>query len=113
MQTPKHGLKAAPFASYESRLGAAQEREPMMNRRVALGMLVAAGVTSTGMAAPKKKQKLHHNGQSFLGDKIKQNGKHKIHKAGKSDVFAEVNNGKVVNVSASGMQVKKVKSKRK
>jgi hypothetical protein len=85
----------------------------MMNRRVALGMLVAAGVTSTGMAAPKQKQKLHHNGQSFLGDKIKQNGKHKIHKAGKSDVLAEVNNGKVVNVSASGMQVKKVKSKRK
>ena len=84
-----------------------------MNRRAALGLLVAATAVSAGVAAPKPKQKSHHNGQSLLGDKIKQNGKHKIHKAGKSDVFAEVNNGKVVNVSAAGMQVKKVKSKRK
>src|SRR5262249_62177125 len=45
--------------------------------------------------------------------KIKQNGKHKIHTIGKTDVFAEVNNGKVVGVSAAGMQVKKVKSSQK
>ena len=40
-------------------------------------------------------------------------GKDKIYKAGKADVVAEVNNGKVVGVSAPGMQVKKVKSRRK
>jgi hypothetical protein len=32
---------------------------------------------------------------------------------GNVDVFAEVNNGKVVGVSAPGMQVKKVKSREK
>jgi hypothetical protein len=68
----------------------------MMNRRTALG-----------------KEKRHFNGQSLLGPKIKQNGKHKLHMAGKSDVVAEVANGKVVGLSASGMQVKKVKSKQK
>ena len=46
-------------------------------------------------------------------DKIKQNGKHKLHTAGNVDVFAEVNNGKVVGVTAPGMQVKKVKSRQK
>ena len=36
-----------------------------------------------------------------------------IHTAGKTDVFAEVSNGKVVGMSAAGMQVKKVKSHQK
>ena len=53
------------------------------------------------------------NGNALLGTKIKQNGKYKIHTAGKADVFAEVNNGKVVGVSATGMQVKKVKTRQK
>jgi len=59
------------------------------------------------------KEKHHHNGNALLGAKIKQNGKHKIHAAGKVDVFAEVNNGKIVGVSATGMQVKKVKTRQK
>ena len=33
--------------------------------------------------------------------------------AGKVDVFAEVSNGKVLGLTAAGMQVKKVKSKQK
>ena len=50
----------------------------------------------------------------ILGERIKQNGKHKIHTtANKVDVFAEVNNGKVVDVTAAGMRVKKVKSRQK
>ena len=57
--------------------------------------------------------KHHNNGNALLGTKIKQNGKHKIHTAGKAEVFAEVNNGKVVGVSATGMQVKKVKTRQK
>jgi hypothetical protein len=84
----------------------------MINRRIALGIIASASTIGTsGVALAKEKH--HLNGQALLGDKIKQNGKHKIHTAGKVDVFAEVNNGKVVGVSAAGMQVKKVKSRQK
>ena len=84
----------------------------MINRRIALGLIASAstvGVSDVALA----KEKHHLNGQALLGDKIKQNGKHKIHTAGKTDVFAEVSNGKVVGMSAAGMQVKKVKSHQK
>ena len=84
----------------------------MINRRIALGLIASAstvGVSDVALA----KEKHHLSGQALLGDKIKQNGKHKIHTAGKTDVFAEVSNGKVVGMSAAGMQVKKVKSHQK
>jgi hypothetical protein len=84
----------------------------MINRRIALGLIASAsavGVSCVTLA----KEKHHLNGQALLGDKIKQSGKHKIHTAGKVDVFAEVSNGKVVGMSAAGMQVKKVKSHQK
>ena len=48
-----------------------------------------------------------------LGAKLKKNGKHEVGKAGKETVSAEVNNGKVVNMSAGSLPVKKVKSKKK
>ena len=84
----------------------------MINRRVALGLIVSASTLRlSDMALAKEKH--HHNGHSLLGAKIKQNGKHKMHTAGKTEVFAEVSNGKVVGVSAAGMQVKKVKSRQK
>jgi len=84
----------------------------MINRRTALGLIASAGaIGAPGLGYAKEKH--HLNGQALLGGKIKQNGKHKIHTAGKADVFAEVNNGKVVGVSATGMQVKKVKSRQK
>ena len=84
----------------------------MINRRTALGLIASAStIGASGVALAKEKH--HHNGQALLGDKIKQSGKHKMHTAGKADVFAEVNNGKVVGVSATGMQVKKVKSRQK
>jgi len=84
----------------------------MINRRVALGLIASAGAIGTPRIAVAK-EKHHVNGHALLGPKIKQNGKHKIHTAGKADVFAEVNNGKVVGVTAAGMQVKKVKSRQK
>jgi hypothetical protein len=84
----------------------------MINRRIALRFIASASAIGTSSAALAK-EKHHLNGQALLGDKIKQNGKHKIHTAGKTDVFAEVSNGKVVGVSAAGMQVKKVKSREK
>jgi len=84
----------------------------MINRRTALGMIASVStIGASGVALAKEKH--HLNGQALLGDKIKQNGKHKLHTAGKVDVFAEVNNGKVVGVTAPGMQVKKVKSRQK
>ena len=84
----------------------------MINRRIALRFIASASAIGTSSVALAK-EKHHLNGQALLGDKIKQNGKHKIHTAGKTDVFAEVSNGKVVGVSAAGMQVKKVKSRQK
>src|SRR5215471_12568968 len=84
----------------------------MIDRRVALGLITsAATIGASGIALAKEKH--HLNGQALLGAKLKQNGKHKMHTAGKVDVFAEVNNGKVVGVTAPGMQVKKVKSRQK
>ena len=84
----------------------------MINRRTALGIIASAATIGASCVALAK-QKHHLNGNALLGDKIKKNGKHKIHTAGKADVFAEVNNGKVIGVSAVGMQVKKVKSRQK
>jgi len=84
----------------------------MINRRTALGLIASAStIGASGIALAKEKH--HLNGHALLGNKIKQTGKHKIHTAGKVDVFAEVNNGKVVGMSAAGMQVKKVKSRQK
>jgi len=70
-----------------------------------------SAIGASGVALAKEKK--HLDGHALLGAKLKQNGKHKIHSAGKADVFAEVNNGKVVALNAAGMQVKKVKSKQK
>ena len=76
----------------------------MINRRTALGIIGASTIGASRVALAKDEH--HLNGNALLGDKIKQNGKHKIHTAGKSDVFAEVNSGKVVGVSAAGMRQK-------
>jgi hypothetical protein len=84
----------------------------MIHRRAALGLLASVSTLgASGIALAKEKH--HLNGNALLGAKIKQNGKHKIHTAGKADVFAEVSNGKVVGVSAAGLQVKKVKTRQK
>jgi hypothetical protein len=84
----------------------------MIDRRTALAIIASASTIGSSRIALAKEKK-HLNGKALLGEKIKKNGKHKIHAAGKHDVFAEVNNGKVVGVSAPGMQVKKVKSRQK
>jgi hypothetical protein len=84
----------------------------MIHRRAAIGLFASAGAISASSIALAK-EKHHLNGNALLGAKIKQNGKHKIHTVGKVDVFAEVGNGKVVGMSAQGMQVKKVKTQQK
>lgn len=89
----------------------------MVNRRTVLGLLAAASVIApAGLAFAK--QHHHKNGKDLLGGKLKQNGKHNVDKLGNAAVTAEVNNGKVVAMSATDPQkgplpVRKVKSSKK
>jgi hypothetical protein len=91
--------------------------QPMISRRTILTLLSASTIATSGVALAKK-QKKHQNGRALLGDKIKQNGKHKLPKAGKVDVTVEVKNGKVAGLTAThpskgNLQVRKVKSRQK
>ena len=89
----------------------------MFTRRTVLNLLISCAVVSVADAAPAKKQH-HHSGHDLLGGKLKQNGRHQVHKAGQATVSANVNSGKVTAMSANHPQkgnlaVKKVKSTRK
>lgn len=85
----------------------------MLNRRGMLTVVAGIGVLAVAGRAIAKGPHKHINGHNALGSKLKQNGKHEVGKAGKETVTAEVNNGKVVNMSAGSLPVKKVKSKKK
>ena len=89
----------------------------MINRRAALGAIAAVSAIGTSGIA-RAKEKKHHSGNALLGAKLKQNGKHKIDKAGRIDVSADVSNGKIIGLTASdptkgNLAVRKVKSKKK
>lgn len=84
----------------------------MFDLRTIFSAVAVISVLATGGIALAKNEH-HHNGKALLGEKLKQNGKHKIGKAGKEDVTAEVNNGKVINMSAGTLPVRKVKSRKK
>ncbi len=85
--------------------------------------LVAGGgsVLAQGKGKDKehaeKKQHKHHDGKSLLGDKIKSNGKHLLHKNGKFTAAADVKNGKVAGVTVTddkgAVPVKKYKTTKK
>ncbi len=85
----------------------------MINRRSLLSVIAVVGTLSVSGIAKAKGPHKHMNGHDALGAKLKQNGKHEVGKAGKETVSAEVNNGKVVNMTAGSLPVKKVKSKKK
>ena len=89
----------------------------MINRRIILGLLASVSTLAAGGALAQKgkakKPKKHMNGSQLVGEKIKQNGKHKIGKAGKADVEIEVKGGKVAALTAGGSPVRKIKSKQK
>lgn len=97
----------------------------MINRRTTLGLLASVtSLAATGTVfaqkanQKEKKAKKHQNGRQLVGDKIKQDGRHKVGKAGKSDVEVDVKAGKVAGLSAKHPQkgnlpVQKVKSKQK
>jgi hypothetical protein len=48
-----------------------------------------------------KKQHKHKDGKSLLGDRIKQNGRHKIDQNGKYSTFVETHNGKIRSVKVN------------
>jgi hypothetical protein len=90
----------------------------IISRRAVLGWIASITTIAASGIAFAKKQKKHRNGHALLGDKIKQNGKHQIHKAGKIDVSADIKNGKVLGLTAThptkgNLKVGKVKSHKK
>lgn len=84
----------------------------MIDRRILIGVFVSTCVLIGGGIAFAKNAH-HNNGHSLLGEKLNQNGKHEVGKAGNATVTAEVNNKKVVNMSAGSLPVRKVKSNKK
>ena len=84
----------------------------MFNRRMVTALVVGVSLFATaGLAVAKNAH--HNNGHNLLGEKIHKNGKHEIGKIGNSSVLAEVNNQKVVGMSAGNLPVQKVKSSKK
>jgi len=84
----------------------------MIDRRILIGVFLSTGVLIGGGIAIAKNAH-HNNGHSILGEKLNQNGKHEVGKAGNATVTAEVNNKKVVSMSAGSLPVRKVKSNKK
>jgi len=81
-----------------------------------LGVLIGS-VASVDVALAKGKRQ-HHGGKELIGEKIKQNGKHVIHKVGRYTVSANVLDGKITGVdvvhrSKGPVPVKKYKSDKK
>jgi hypothetical protein len=71
-----------------------------------------------GQGAKPKKQHKHKDGKSLVGDKIKQNGRHKIDQNGKYSTFVETHNGKIRSVKVNhadkgDVPVKKYKTNKK
>ena len=66
-----------------------------------------------GQKQAAKHMHKHKNGHNLLGAKLKQNGKHEVDKLGNRTVTADVSNGKVTNMAAGDLPVKRVKSNMK
>ena len=60
-----------------------------------------------------KHQHKHANGKAIMGAKLKQDGKHEVGKLKDRTVTAEVKGGKVKNMSAGDLPMKRVKTKTK
>ena len=55
----------------------------------------------------------HTNGKAVLGEKLKRNGKHEVGKIKDKTVTADVDNGKVRNMSAGDLPMKRVRTSMK
>ena len=84
----------------------------MANRRMLLSFVLSTSMALAGGMALAKNQH-HSNGHNLLGAKLNQNGKHEIGRIGNNAVAAEVNNKKVVSMSAGNLPARKVKSNKK
>jgi hypothetical protein len=84
----------------------------MLNRRVLVGLVFSTSILMAGGIALANNEH-HNNGHNLLGEKLNQNGKHEITRIGNNAVTAEVNNKKVVGMSAGNLPVRKVKSNKK
>jgi hypothetical protein len=84
----------------------------MIKRRTLLSLVASASLLVAGGVAVAKNQH-HNNGHNLLGAKLNQNGKHELAKIGNNSVTAEVNNKKVVNMSAGNLPARKVRSDKK
>jgi hypothetical protein len=85
-----------------------------------IGLLTMVGLADAqGKGKGKGKGKHHHfSGQQLLGDKIKTNGNHFIHKNGKYAVSATVKDGKIAGINVKHSEkgdvpVKKYKTTKK
>jgi len=81
-----------------------------------IGLVAVFGPAFVGPALAKGHQ--HHSGQQMLGDKIKTNGQHVLHKVGKHTVSVNVSNGKIAGLNVKHSEkgdvpVKKYKTKKK
>src|SRR5258708_37445486 len=85
----------------------------MLHRRGLLTAIAGIGILGVGGMVHAKGPHKHINAHNALGPKLKQSGNHEVGKAGKETVSAEVNSGKVVNMSAGSLPVKQDKSKKK
>jgi hypothetical protein len=66
----------------------------------------------------KVKEHKHHNGKDLVGDKIKKDGKHELHKNGKHTAYVDVKGGKIAGVTVThaekgNVPVKKYKTNKK
>ena len=61
-------------------------------------IVVIAGLVALADAAIAKGKANHHDGKQLLGENIKTNGNHVIHKKGAYTVSAEVKDGKIAGV---------------
>jgi hypothetical protein len=84
----------------------------IVNRRILLGVVLSTTMVLAGGIALAKSQH-HSNGHNLLGAKLNQNGKHEIGKIVNNAVTAEVNNKKVVSMSAGNLPARQVKSNKK
>ena len=66
-----------------------------------------------GQKQAKAHKHAHKNGHDLLGAKLKQNGKHEVGKLANRSITAEVRNGKVANMAAGDLPMKRVKSRMK
>jgi len=84
----------------------------MMNRHMLLSLVLSTCIAlAAGIALAKNQH--HSNGHNLLGAKLNQNGRHEVGKIGNNAVTAEVNNKKVVTMSAGNLPARKVKSNKK